>query len=161
MKNIISILIFGLSGLIVSCGSENVEKLPALTMLLTDSATVVNTNNISDGEPTILMYFSPDCEHCHATTQEIIKKIDSLKNVHIYLLTPMPFSELRGFYQLYHLDKYKNITVGNDYQFTFYRAFKPVTVPYIVIYDKNKNLLKIYNKNIKVSTIIKTVYQES
>lgn len=146
---------------LTSCGKRDVNDLPSFSLLLIDSSTVFNSSKIPEGEPTLLMYFSPDCEHCHYTTQEMIRKMDSLKQVQIYLLTPMPYDQLKGFYQHYRLEKYRNITVGNDYELSFYRTFKPSSIPYMVIYDKHRKFQKEYKKGATVSDIIKIVNKES
>lgn len=160
-KKLIILAHFYLLATLTGCNNKNVTHLPAFNLMLTDSSTIINTGDIPRGEPTLLMYFSPDCEHCHHTTQEMLRKIDSLKEVHIYLLTPMPFDELRKFSKQYNLDKYRNITVGNDYQFAFYRAFKPSSIPYIVIYDKHKKLIRVHARGATVSAMIKEIHKES
>jgi len=146
-KIIVSILLFSL----LSCHSKwsdsqiaAYSKLPSFDVLLEDSLTHFNTQQIPQGKYSLLIYFSPDCEHCRAQAESLLANIKALKDVQIYFLTAAPISELRSFSQTYHLDRHKNIMVAIDYQFSFFRIFKVTSFPYIAIYDNNRQLVKLY-----------------
>jgi hypothetical protein len=122
-----------------------------------DSVTQLNSNQIPLGHPVVIMYFDPGCVHCQDETKSIVANIDSLKNVQIYLLTPMPYKELMGFYNTFHLSRYKNITVGIETEHTFYEAFKPTGIPYLAIYNSQKKLIKIYKGGAEINAIFEAV----
>ena len=131
--------------------------LPAFNLLLQDSATVFNTYNIPEGRPTILMFFSPDCDHCQKTTEAIMEKIDSLQGVNIVFLTPMSLGLLRPFASKMLLNDRKNITVGKDYEFFFYRFYGANFVPYIAIYDRKKKFVKMWEGRVKIEDLMQVV----
>lgn len=133
--------------------------LPSFNLLLIDSTTLFNTKHIHAGKPTVLMYFSPECEHCQAQTEAILKNMDSLKNVQFYLFTTLPFNKLKDFFYFFKLYDYKNITVGRDYEFYFSRHFESQYVPFVAVYDKQKKLIKAYDGGVKVATLIEVVRQ--
>ncbi|HEV9036035.1 MAG TPA: hypothetical protein VGQ51_05425 [Puia sp.] len=139
----------------------NITSLPAFTMLLIDSTTHLASAAIPSGAPLIFMYFRPDCRHCQADTRLLIKNMDSLKSTHIYLLTPMPFKELKGFYDSFDLGRFKNITVAEDEGYSFYKSFQPAAVPYMAIYDSHKRLVNTYlgDRQIQMNNIFKAIYQ--
>lgn len=143
MKTLIAgLLIFCL----VSCksSSHDAGDIPSFNFLLPDSVTQVNTSTIQKGRPTVLLYFSPDCEHCQAETSFIIRHMDSLRHVQFYFLTNDSIERIKVFKAVYKLDKYDNITVGWDNQFFFPRIFKGAMPPYSVLYDKDKKQQKIF-----------------
>lgn len=133
------------------------QSLPAFNILEQDSTTVFNTGKLPSGNPIILMYFSPDCEHCQHMTEDILKNMDSLKQTTFVMLTALPFDKMRNFYQYYKLGNYKNITVGRDYEFFFSRHYGSQYVPYLAIYDRHKRLVKVFDGGTKVSTLIQLV----
>jgi thiol-disulfide isomerase/thioredoxin len=133
------------------------KTLPDFNILEVDSTTVFNTSSLPGGRPIILMYFSPDCEHCQHMTEDILKDMDSLKDVRFVMLTVLPFDKMRNFYQYYKLANYKNIIMGRDYQFFFPAHYGTSYVPYIAIYDRHKKLVKTFDGNAKVSTLIQLV----
>jgi thiol-disulfide isomerase/thioredoxin len=133
------------------------KSIPAFDILEVDSTTVFHTQDIPSGKPVILMYFSPDCEHCQHMTEEILKTMDSLQNTRIVMLTSLPFFKMKNFYSYYKIGDYKNITMGRDGQFFFSRHFGSQYVPYLAIYDRHKKLLKVFDGGTKVSTLIQLV----
>jgi thiol-disulfide isomerase/thioredoxin len=149
---------------LLSCNSgkdrslSNISTLPSFDMLLIDSVTRVNARQIPAGKPIVLLFFRPDCPHCKEETKTFIQNIDALKNVQIYLVTGSPFEKVKGFYTNYHLDQYPTITVANDYEHSFAKVFNPRVVPYIVVYDKNKNLVKIFHGEVEISTLLNTLH---
>jgi len=129
--------------------------LPAFKLLELDSSTVFNTYDIPEGKPTILMLFSPDCDHCKHLTEKLTAGMDSLKDVQIYMMTPVSsMTELRDFYAKYHLADYKNIKiVGRDVDFFFFTFYGAHFVPYLALYDKHKKLIKSLDSNITVKEL--------
>jgi len=137
---------------------ETISNLPSFNLLLLDSATKINTAQIRGGNPIILMWFSPDCEHCYQQTKKIVENINSLENAQIYLFSHMPLDELRVFFFAFHLDKYKNITVAKDYEYAFYKFYKPTGFPYTAIYSSQKKLIKLYKEEIEINQLVKAIH---
>ncbi len=133
------------------------SSIPAFSLMEVDSTTIFNTKDIPGGTPVVLMYFSPECEHCQKMTEALLQNMDSLKNVQFVMLTSLPFNLMKTFYEYYKIANYKNITMGRDYDFFFSRHFGSNYVPYLAVYDRNKKLLKVYDGGTKVSTLIQVV----
>ncbi len=136
---------------------QRFPTLPAFNLLLQDSATEFNTYNIKEGRPTVLFFFSPDCEHCQMTTDSLMKHMEEMKKADFYMFTFMPLSMLRPFAEKHGLNDYKNITVAKDYQFFFPGFYKAATVPYLVVYDRKKRLVKLWNGTVKMPELITTL----
>jgi len=129
-------------------------NLPAFNLLSPDSSKVFNTFYIKEGKPTVLFFFSPDCEHCQITTKRMLEKMDSMKQADFYFFTYMRLPFLRAFIEEYHLNKYPNIITGQDYQFFFPKFYGATTVPYLVVYDRQKKFVKLFNGGAKASELI-------
>jgi thiol-disulfide isomerase/thioredoxin len=137
------------------------KTMPSFDIMEVDSTTIFNTKDIPGGKPVVLMYFSPDCEHCQHLTEELLKNIDSLKQMQLVMFTSLPFDKLKNFYTYYKLSEYKNITVGRDYEFFFSRHFGSQYVPYLAIYDRRKKLVKVFDGGTKVSTLIQLINSQN
>jgi thiol-disulfide isomerase/thioredoxin len=134
---------------------QRFPTLPPFNILLQDSATVFNTYNVKEGRPTVLFFFSPDCEHCQMITDSITKHMDEMKKTDFYMFTFMPLTMLRPFAEKHHLADYKNIkAIGKDYEFFFPMYFKAETVPWLVVYDRRKRLVKAWNGGVKMPELI-------
>jgi thiol-disulfide isomerase/thioredoxin len=114
-------------------------QMPALSLLLLDSSRL-GTYRIPEGKPSVLIFFSPDCDHCQRETQSIVENIDSLRNVSLFFITIDPFDRMKLFNEVYQLYRYPNIVVGRDYGFIFPYEFKNAQPPCNVIYDSHKRL---------------------
>lgn len=114
--------------------------MPLFRLLLLDSFTQLNTNDIPKGKPSILIFFSPDCDHCQRETKSIVENMDSLQDVNLFFITIDPFGRMKLFNEAYKLYQYKNVVVGRDYTFFFPYQFKGAQPPYTVIYDKYKRM---------------------
>jgi thiol-disulfide isomerase/thioredoxin len=124
-------------------------KLPAMMLTTLDSAGTINFYDIPEGRPTVLYFFSPDCDHCHITAKALLEHMDEMKGADFYFFSFMPLAMIRSFAEEHHLASYKNITVGKDFQFFFPSFYGATTVPYLVVYDRRKRLVKLYNGGIK------------
>lgn len=137
--------------------SRAYNNLPSINVLLMDSTTVTNTRQLAGSHSIILLYFSPDCEHCQAEINYLLYNITSLKNVHLVLISPAPISSLRGFAKRFLLDQYPNITLTNDYQYKCYNLFKIRSFPYIIIYNQQHQLTKLYKGETEIERITQAI----
>lgn len=134
--------------------------LPAFQILLLDSTTQVNTFEAPKNKSVVLMFFSPDCDHCEIVTQEILDNIKEFKKTKIYMFSPMPLSMIKDFYNKMGLAKYKKqITVGQENTGFFHSYYGTQYVPHIIIYDKDKKLIAAYEGDGKIKDIILAVRQ--
>lgn len=152
---------------IIGCYNGEPEKsgmegqpMPSFKILLSDSATVIDSKNFSSDKPVVLFYFGPYCPYSKAQMNDIIEDIDKLKDIKFYALTNWPFSEMKQFQTNYGLNKFPNITVGYDFNNFFADYYKPSGVPYIVIYGKNKKLNAEFLGKINSSQITKIAKRE-
>ena len=127
----------------VKTGFEG-KSLPSFELLLSDSTTSLNTSDIPNGKPVVLLFFSPRCPFCRAEIGDILKNISELRSIRFYLLTNWPFRQFKGFYTYYQLSKYSNIVAGQDYKDFFLGHFKPIGVPFTMIYGKDMKLNKAF-----------------
>ena len=129
---------------------------PPLKLLLLDSTTYFTKEDLKKNKPVLIIVFNPDCEHCKHETEEIIKNIDSLKNIQIIMATMMSFDLMRSFYEKYDLKRFQNITVGKDVQYTLPSFYQMHFMPYLAMYDKKGNLLATFEGSMKIEDLIRT-----
>lgn len=89
-------------------------------------------------------------------TDSLTKYMGYMHKADFYMFTFMPLTMLRPFAEKHHLDDYKNIkAVGKDYEYFFPMYFKAQTVPWLVVYDRKKRLVKAWNGGVKMPELIK------
>lgn len=161
MKWIIPLIFLSL---LVSCHTRpnqkklsSIMKLPAFRVISIDSCKCINTEYIATGSPSIFIYFDPDCEHCQRETKSILAHIDQLRKANLYWITNGDLTELKQFCQNFRLDTFKNVMIGRDYEYTFYRAFLPPSTPYIAIYNSHKSLVRLYKGEPDLNSIVAAI----
>jgi hypothetical protein len=142
--------------LLTSC-KPITSDVPSFNLLFVDSTTTYNTNNIPDGKPIVLLYFSADCDHCQRETEGILQKMDFFKQIQLCFITTDPFDRMQVFNHHYKIDKYPNIILGRDVNFSYAKYIKYKTPPYLVIYDKHKQQRAVFAGEAKTDQIINLI----
>jgi thiol-disulfide isomerase/thioredoxin len=135
-----------LSLMIVGSLNANAQagKIPPFRMLQGDSK-VFKAENLPMGKPIIIIYFSPDCDHCDKMMKELSKKSDEFKKASIAMITYLAIDKVIQFEKTYELKKYQNIYVGTEGNTFFVKNYYRITnMPFIALYTKNGDLVKEY-----------------
>jgi len=128
-------------------------SIPPFTILQTDS-TNLTKDNLKHHQPTLIMYFSPDCEHCKHQWAEMEKKMKELKKYQIVMVTYQPFNEMVDFYNEHKIAGYPNIKMGRDTKFFLPPFFKIKSLPFQALYDKKGELITTFEGNVGVDKVL-------
>jgi thiol-disulfide isomerase/thioredoxin len=135
------------------------KLMPAINLLLLDSSTNINTKISSPGKALVLIDISPFCPYCRALTQSITDNNKDLSDIQFVLLSNYSISDLKKYYNEYHLEKYANIMVGQDYENYFESYYKTPGVPCTAIYGKDRRLKRMFMGKVS-SKLIKDIVME-
>lgn len=133
--------------------------LPPLKLLLTDSTTWFTKDGLPAKKAVMVMLFSPDCDHCKHETEEIIKHIKEFKKAEIVMATTLPFEKMKEFYINYGLERFKNVIVGKDVNFSLPVFYNVRNLPFLAFYDKKGNLIDIFEGSLPVEKVIEKINQ--
>lgn len=93
----------------------------------------------------ILVYFSPDCEHCQAFTQDMLKNFSAVGNKQVVMITPAPMEMITPFVAKYKLASYPNIKIGTEGTSRIVqRYYNIMHYPFIALYNKSGALVKTF-----------------
>lgn len=127
--------------------------LPGFSMIQAPDSTWFNPTELKKKKAVVLIFFSPDCEHCQHETRELIKHIDLFKKVQIVMYSPLEYKYVKKFYDEYGLGQYKQFIVGSDTRYKLGNFYKAHTYPSIFVYDKNKKFVEAFEGSIPVEKI--------
>lgn len=134
----------------------DILDLPRFKIVSLDSSQYVNTEDLPAGNPMLFIYFGPECKVCQQETKELLEHLDQLQHTNIYMISSEATEEAEIFKKAFRLDTAKNIFIGSDYDYSFYKIYLPINVPFIAIYDGNKKLRKIYREKTPIASIIRS-----
>ena len=129
--------------------------LPPIQLLLGDSVTKYTKENIPGKKPVLVMLFSPDCNHCQHTAEEMYKNKEALKDIHIVMATVLSLNEMNGFMKKYKLNEMKNVVAGKDIYFLLPPFYAIKNFPYMAMYNKKGNLIMGFEGSMGIDKVIK------
>jgi Uncharacterized protein SCO1/SenC/PrrC, involved in biogenesis of respiratory and photosynthetic systems len=136
-------------------GAAQEGKLPAFKMLMTNGQ-YFTSKDLSKKKPVVLIYFSPDCEHCQKLMAEVFKNINKFDHSQLVLITFKPLDDLRGFERQYRTYNYPFIKAGTEGNTFFIRYYyKLATTPFTALFDKKGNLVISYRRETPVNDLLK------
>ena len=107
------------------------------------------------GKPIIIIYFSPECEDCQQLTKELLNRIKEFNNASIAMITNLSLDKVKQFVTEYHLEKYSNIFPGTEGSSFFVGKYYGIDkLPFMALYNKNGDLIKIYNEEISIEDLL-------
>jgi thiol-disulfide isomerase/thioredoxin len=128
--------------------------IPPFHLLALDSTSYLTPADLKKGRKTLVMYFSPDCEHCKHQTESILADWEHFKDMNIVMATYQPFSEMKEFNQHYKMYEHSNVRIGRDEKFVLPPFYKIRSLPYLALYDKKGHLITTFEGTQKTETII-------
>ena len=135
------------------------EKLPPFRMTLSNGR-YFKAADIRKDRPVLLIYFAPDCDHCHTLMNSFFKRAADFKAAEVLMVTFKPVSELSSFEQAYQTSRYPNITVGTEGTTNYLRLFyKLQATPFTALYNKEGKLIQSYRKDPSLDELLKNLNQ--
>lgn len=133
--------------------AEKRKLFPTLQLLQVDSSTL--TSGMLKRQPTLIMYFSPTCDHCQHQMDDMLAQAKALKHIQVVLATYQPFDEMVTFYHKYQLAKHSNYRLGRDVNFILPPFYDIRNLPFLALYNKEGKLITSFEGNVKVDKLIK------
>lgn len=125
--------------------------------LLTPDSTWFSKIQLKDNVATLILYFSPDCGHCKIETQELLGKVNQLKNLQIVMVTSRPIQDMIDFSNYFKIEKFPSIKIGSDPARLITRFYDVKSTPFSALYDKEGRLLTVYKKGIDFPDLINLI----
>lgn len=144
-----------IAGLIISCGKKPdgnaVNEMPALRFSLLSGEQKM-ANELTG--KSILIFYSPDCDHCQREAQDLQKHINAFRNYDIYFISASLPEDAQLFAQTYGLHEQNNITFALATYEDVIRIMGPMPTPTVFIYSNEKRLVKKFAGETNVEEMI-------
>ncbi len=159
---LVVIIAFLCNGLFAQATTEKKDSIPKYQQLgivppfkimLAPDSLPFTKDSLKSGMSTIVMVFSPDCDHCIHSTKDLLDHYKEMKNVQIIMATPLAYEHVQKFYKEYAIAFYPAIKMGVDNTYTFGTFYEVRNFPAIFLYDKKGHFKKAFNGASKWSEI--------
>ena len=128
-------------------------KLPPFKMMQT-SGNIFKAQDLPMGKPILIVYFSPECDHCDEVVKKFFKQAASFQKASIAFITYLPVDKVLKFEKDCNLAKYPNIYSGTEGSTFFVRNYyKIMDVPFVALYTKNGDFVTSYEKEVDLKVL--------
>jgi thiol-disulfide isomerase/thioredoxin len=136
---------------------NNIQQLPVFKLYTVPDSTAFTNEQLKKNKPVVLMFFSPDCDHCQKETKELLAYKEELKDLQIVMASPAAFAEIKSFYEDYNIVSMNNIIMGKDQNYALGMKYQLRTYPSVFVYDAKGILAKAFIGNVSVPSILDAV----
>ncbi len=127
---------------------------PPFTIYKMPDSSKFTKADLKKKQKTLLIIFSPDCDHCQHEIKEIIAAIDKFTKIQIVMASWLPYKEILKFYADYNIAAYPNITMGWDKSFFLPPFYKFNSLPFMGLYDKKGNLISVFEGSVSLDKVV-------
>jgi thioredoxin-related protein len=131
--------------------------IPPFSITKVPDSSNFSKQDLKKKKPTLIMLFSPDCEHCQRQTKELKKDIELIKNVQIVMVSFLDYDLVKKFYEDFSMKDYPNISVGRDGKYFLGTFYKPHIFPSMFLYSKKGKLVKTFEGNVTAKQLIENL----
>jgi thioredoxin-related protein len=128
--------------------------IPPFKLLKVDSVHFVTREDLKKNHRVMIMFFSPECDHCKHQMNDILADYNKFRDIEIVMATYQPFDEMKSFYTYYRIADHPEILMGRDEKFMLPPYFRMQSLPCLVLYDKKGNFVRKFEGNQKVDTLL-------
>ena len=134
--------------------AENIKKMPVFSYLNLENKIFTN-ENLEEGKPTLFIYFNSECDFCNHEAEMVQQNIEQLKAIQVIFISYEPIEKIKQFATKFKLLNHANISFLFDTKITFATTFDVKSMPCLVLYDKDNNLIEKIKGQVKIETVLK------
>ena len=133
--------------------AENIKKMPAFSYVTLENK-VFTQESLVQSTPTLFIYFNSECDFCNHEAEMVQQNIEQLKDIQVVFISYEPIEKIKQFATKFKLLNYDNIYFLSDSKITFATTFDVKSMPCLVLYDKENNLIEKIKGQVKIETVL-------
>lgn len=134
--------------------SNTIQTLPRFTATDMHGKTF-SDSNLKEKVPVIFTFFNSGCDFCQYEARDIRENIHLFNNIQLLFLSAEPPELVRNFAQRYDLAEYSHVVFLHDANNKISDQFGISLIPTSLIYNKDRQLVRIYKGQVKATDIIR------
>lgn len=111
--------------------------------------------NITNTQSKLFIYFNSECDFCHAEAKQIQEHLEQLKNVQLLFVSFEEPESIKTFAEKYELLNKDHIFFLEDPTLLFAELFDAKSIPFMLLYSKDNQLIKKFKGATKIENVIK------
>ena len=133
--------------------AENIKKMPAFSYVTLENKVFTN-EKLKQNKPTLFIYFNSECDFCNHEAEMVQQNIEQLKAIQVVFISYEPIEKIKSFAAKFKLLHHDNIHFLSDSKITFATTFDVKSMPCLVLYDKENNLIEKIKGQVKIEMVL-------
>lgn len=133
--------------------AEHIKTIPKFEYQNIKGGNFTN-ENLKKDTPTLFIYFNSECDFCNHEAEMVQQNIEQIKAIQVIFISFEPIEKIKQFAIKYNLLNHANITFLSDSKITFATAFDVNSMPCLVLYDKENNVIEKIKGQVKIETVL-------
>ncbi len=134
--------------------AEHIQTIPKFSFR-TINGEVFTQKNISKSGAKLFIYFNSNCDFCKNEAKQIHKELDQLKDVQLLFVSFEKAENIKIFANKYSLLDQQNVFFLEDEKLIFAEIFDVQSIPFMLLYSKDNQLIKKFKGAVKIENVIK------
>jgi len=134
--------------------AENIKSIPKFAYQNTKGG-IFTGENIKENTATLFVYYNSECDFCNEEAKSIQHNIEKFKDFQLVFISFELQEKIVQFAQKFNLYNYDNVHFLCDSKATFATTFDVKSLPCLVLYDKEQQLIEKIKGQVKAETILK------
>lgn len=136
--------------------AERIKAIPEFTFLTMNNKTFSN-KKLSKNTYRLFVYFNSDCDYCQSEAKQISEKLTDFKTTELIFVSFESIEGIKQFAKTYNLLDKENITFLQDKEMIFEELFDAKSIPFMLLYSKDNQLIEKYKGATKIDNILKHI----
>lgn len=135
---------------------ERIKTIPEFSFLTLNNETFTEkelTKNIYK----LFVYFNSDCDYCQSEASQISENLVLFKKTQLLFVSFEPVEGIKQFAKTYNLFDKENIIFLQDKVMIFEELFDVKSIPFMILYSKDNQLIEKYKGATKIDNILKHI----
>ncbi|MFZ6011031.1 MAG: peroxiredoxin family protein, partial [Bacteroidota bacterium] len=108
-------------------------------------------------ENMMLIFFQPDCDHCHNEAKQIKDRLALFKDYKLYFISSQSAPEITKFAEQYQLLGNGNVEFATATVQDVLDHYGPIETPSIYVYSKKGKLIQSFNGEVEIDVVLKYI----
>ena len=133
--------------------AENIKQMPSFSYVTLENK-IFTQENLVQNKPTLFIYFNSECDFCNHEAEMVQQNIEQLKDIQVVFISYEPVEKIKQFATKFKLLNHDNISFLSDSKISFASTFDVKSMPCLVLYDKENNLIEKIKGQVKIETVL-------
>lgn len=137
--------------------AENIKQMPVFSYFDLEG-NLFTKDNLPNNKPVLFVYYNSECDFCNHEAEMIQQNLEKLKDIHIVFISFEKTDKIKEFAQKYSLLQHDNINFISDSKATFATTFDVKSLPCLVLYNQDRNLIEKIKGQVKIETVLEKLH---